>query len=62
MHMINIMYVYHNIFQNYYKNTNKNNVSVKWNGLLAEMELVPSVHPKVECDGCGQSPLAGSRY
>ena len=30
-----------------------------WTGLIAEMELVPSFHLSVTCDGCGQNPLSG---
>ncbi|XP_019484450.1 PREDICTED: E3 ubiquitin-protein ligase HERC2 [Hipposideros armiger] len=33
-----------------------------WTGLLAEMELVPSVHPGVTCDGCQMFPINGSRF
>ena len=27
-----------------------------------EMEIVPSFHPGVSCDGCGQSPISGPRF
>ena len=33
-----------------------------WTGLQSEMEVVPSFHPGVTCDGCGQSPLSGPRF
>ena len=33
-----------------------------WTGLLAELELVPSFHLSVTCDGCGQNPLSGPRF
>ena len=33
-----------------------------WAGLVSEMELVPSFHPNVTCDGCGSSPLTGPRF
>ncbi|XP_016124312.1 E3 ubiquitin-protein ligase HERC2-like [Sinocyclocheilus grahami] len=33
-----------------------------WTGLLSEMELVPSVHPGVRCDGCQMFPINGSRF
>ena len=33
-----------------------------WAGLLSEMELVPSYHPGVTCDGCGLGPITGSRF
>jgi len=33
-----------------------------WTGLLSEMELVPSVHPGVTCDGCQMFPINGSRF
>ena len=33
-----------------------------WTGLIAEMEIVPSFHLSVTCDGCGQNPLSGSRF
>ena len=34
----------------------------KWVGLLAEMELVPSCHAGVTCDGCQAKPLMGPRF
>ncbi|TKS74835.1 E3 ubiquitin-protein ligase HERC2 [Collichthys lucidus] len=33
-----------------------------WTGLLSEMELVPSVHPGVRCDGCQMFPINGARF
>ncbi|XP_061894415.1 E3 ubiquitin-protein ligase HERC2-like [Entelurus aequoreus] len=33
-----------------------------WTGLLAEMELVPSVHPGIRCDGCQMFPIYGGRF
>uniref|UniRef100_UPI00358FCF6D E3 ubiquitin-protein ligase HERC2 n=1 Tax=Myxine glutinosa TaxID=7769 RepID=UPI00358FCF6D len=33
-----------------------------WTGLLSEMELVPSSHPTVTCDGCHVYPIIGPRY
>lgn len=33
-----------------------------WAGLIAEMELVPTYHPKVFCDGCQMNPIMGSRF
>ncbi|PIK54292.1 putative E3 ubiquitin-protein ligase HERC2 [Apostichopus japonicus] len=33
-----------------------------WTGLVSEMELVPTSHPGVMCDGCGMDPLTGPRY
>ena len=33
-----------------------------WTGLQTEMEIVPSFHPGVTCDGCGQSPVSGPRF
>ncbi|XP_041055229.1 E3 ubiquitin-protein ligase HERC2 isoform X4 [Carcharodon carcharias] len=33
-----------------------------WTGLLSEMELVPSIHPGVTCDGCQMFPLNGPRF
>ncbi|XP_045543165.1 E3 ubiquitin-protein ligase HERC2 isoform X2 [Salmo salar] len=33
-----------------------------WTGLLSEMELVPSVHPGVRCDGCHMFPINGPRF
>ena len=33
-----------------------------WTGLISEMEVVPSFHPNVTCDGCGQSPVSGPRF
>ncbi|GAB1292151.1 E3 ubiquitin-protein ligase HERC2 [Apodemus speciosus] len=33
-----------------------------WTGLLSEMELVPSIHPGVTCDGCQTFPINGSRF
>ncbi|XP_061744248.1 E3 ubiquitin-protein ligase HERC2 isoform X2 [Nerophis ophidion] len=33
-----------------------------WTGLLAEMELVPSVHPGIRCDGCQMFPIYGARF
>ena len=33
-----------------------------WTGILEEMELVPSVHPDVRCDGCGMNPISGARW
>ena len=33
-----------------------------WAGLVTEMEVVPSFHPNVTCDGCGSSPLTGPRF
>ncbi|GAB6021505.1 E3 ubiquitin-protein ligase herc2 [Chamberlinius hualienensis] len=33
-----------------------------WSGLLSEMELVPSTHPNVTCDGCKAYPVCGPRY
>ena len=33
-----------------------------WTGLICEMEVVPSFHPNVTCDGCGQSPVSGPRF
>ncbi|XP_012867362.1 PREDICTED: E3 ubiquitin-protein ligase HERC2 [Dipodomys ordii] len=33
-----------------------------WTGLLSEMELVPSIHPGVTCDGCQMFPINGSRF
>ena len=34
----------------------------KWVGLLSEMELVPSCHAGVTCDGCQAKPLVGPRF
>ena len=31
-------------------------------GLLSEMELVPTYHTNVTCDGCLASPISGSRF
>lgn len=33
-----------------------------WAGLLSEMELIPSYHPGVTCDGCGSGTITGSRF
>jgi E3 ubiquitin-protein ligase HERC2 len=33
-----------------------------WAGLVSEMEVVPSFHPNVTCDGCGSCPLTGPRF
>ncbi|OCT92505.1 hypothetical protein XELAEV_18015562mg [Xenopus laevis] len=33
-----------------------------WTGLLSEMELVPSIHAEVTCDGCQMFPIHGSRF
>ncbi|KAG2456459.1 HERC2 ligase, partial [Polypterus senegalus] len=33
-----------------------------WTGLLSEMELVPSIHPGVRCDGCQMFPINGPRF
>ncbi|CAH1776574.1 unnamed protein product, partial [Owenia fusiformis] len=33
-----------------------------WTGLLCEMELVPSTHTKITCDGCQAYPIIGPRY
>ncbi|XP_043927990.1 E3 ubiquitin-protein ligase HERC2 [Protopterus annectens] len=33
-----------------------------WTGLLSEMELVPSIHPSVTCDGCQRFPISGPRF
>ncbi|KAG9492304.1 hypothetical protein GDO78_000687 [Eleutherodactylus coqui] len=33
-----------------------------WTGLLSEMELVPSIHPGVTCDGCQMFPIHGPRF
>ncbi|XP_077868707.1 E3 ubiquitin-protein ligase HERC2-like [Saccoglossus kowalevskii] len=33
-----------------------------WIGLVSEMELVPSNHPGVTCDGCHMYPISGPRY
>ncbi|MEE6507644.1 hypothetical protein FKM82_027611 [Ascaphus truei] len=33
-----------------------------WTGLLSEMELVPSIHPEVTCDGCQLFPINGPRF
>uniref|UniRef100_A0A8B9DR32 E3 ubiquitin-protein ligase HERC2 n=1 Tax=Anser cygnoides TaxID=8845 RepID=A0A8B9DR32_ANSCY len=33
-----------------------------WTGLLSEMELVPSIHPGVTCDGCQMFPINGPRF
>lgn len=30
-----------------------------WQGLVSEMEVVPSCHMNVTCDGCGVSPITG---
>ncbi|XP_071532835.1 E3 ubiquitin-protein ligase HERC2 isoform X2 [Panulirus ornatus] len=32
-----------------------------WQGLVSEMEVVPSCHLSVTCDGCGVSPITGAR-
>ncbi|XP_042876756.1 E3 ubiquitin-protein ligase HERC2-like isoform X6 [Penaeus japonicus] len=32
-----------------------------WQGLVSEMEVVPSCHMNVTCDGCGVSPITGAR-
>ncbi|XP_042217246.1 E3 ubiquitin-protein ligase HERC2-like isoform X2 [Homarus americanus] len=32
-----------------------------WQGLVSEMEVVPSCHLGVTCDGCGVSPVTGAR-
>ncbi|CAH1268469.1 HERC2 [Branchiostoma lanceolatum] len=33
-----------------------------WTGLVSEMELVPSSHPGVTCDGCQMFPVNGPRF
>ncbi|KAL1138806.1 hypothetical protein AAG570_008868, partial [Ranatra chinensis] len=33
-----------------------------WTGLISEMELVPSCHTDVICNGCNLSPLTGPRF
>jgi len=33
-----------------------------WTGLITEMEVVPSFHPNVTCDGCGMNPVSGPRF
>ncbi|XP_077983839.1 E3 ubiquitin-protein ligase HERC2-like [Glandiceps talaboti] len=33
-----------------------------WMGLVCEMELVPSNHPGITCDGCQMFPISGPRY
>ena len=33
-----------------------------WTGVLHEMELVPSVHPDMKCDGCKMNPITGPRF
>ena len=37
-------------------------MQTNWAGLVSEMELVPSYHPGVTCDGCGVGPITGSRF
>lgn len=32
-----------------------------WQGLVSEMEVVPSCHINVTCDGCGITPITGAR-
>ncbi|XP_033632375.1 E3 ubiquitin-protein ligase HERC2-like [Asterias rubens] len=33
-----------------------------WTGLVSEMELVPSTHINVTCDGCQTTPINGPRF
>lgn len=33
-----------------------------WQGLVSEMEVVPSCHLSVTCDGCGVSPITGKFF
>ncbi|KAL5011340.1 hypothetical protein ScPMuIL_009891 [Solemya velum] len=33
-----------------------------WTGVLEEMEMVPSTHPGISCDGCQMFPILGSRF
>jgi hypothetical protein len=33
-----------------------------WNGLVSKMELVPTIHPDITCDGCKICPLKGPRF
>ncbi len=33
-----------------------------WTGSTSEMEVVPTYHPSVSCDGCLITPIAGSRF
>ncbi|XP_048243824.1 E3 ubiquitin-protein ligase HERC2-like isoform X1 [Haliotis rufescens] len=33
-----------------------------WTGVIEEMELVPSTHPRISCNGCQVSPLTGPRF
>ncbi|XP_076028585.1 E3 ubiquitin-protein ligase HERC2 isoform X2 [Oratosquilla oratoria] len=33
-----------------------------WQGLMSEMEIVPSCHYNVTCDGCSASPIIGARF
>ncbi len=33
-----------------------------WTGLFSEMEVVPTYHPSVSCDGCLITPITGSRF
>ncbi|XP_052077229.1 E3 ubiquitin-protein ligase HERC2-like isoform X2 [Mytilus californianus] len=33
-----------------------------WTGIIEEMEIVPSTHPGVGCDGCDVFPIVGNRY
>ncbi|XP_052829652.1 E3 ubiquitin-protein ligase HERC2 isoform X3 [Octopus bimaculoides] len=33
-----------------------------WTGVIEEMELVPSTHPGILCNGCQMNPITGSRF
>ena len=33
----------------------------QWTGVLYEMEIVPSVHTDMKCDGCKVNPITGPR-
>ncbi|RZF37934.1 hypothetical protein LSTR_LSTR005434, partial [Laodelphax striatellus] len=33
-----------------------------WTGLVSEMEIVPSYHLDVSCNGCHMSPIVGARF
>ncbi|KAF6037593.1 HERC2 [Bugula neritina] len=33
-----------------------------WTGLLSELEVVPTTHTNIQCEGCGTHPIVGHRY
>lgn len=44
-----------NIFVHFSKQNN-------WAGLMSEMEIVPSFHTGIICDGCNSNAIKGARF